>query len=235
MPPPKDPIKYEIWREKQSKSHKGQVAHNKGIPCSEEQKEKIRKKLIGLKQSDETKQKRSESLKGRFTGKEWSRYGIKDSDKTRERKSKSNKGKHHTEERKNNISKGRKGILVKEETKKKISNNLKGRFMGEESNGWRGGVMPLHKVIRGLWQMKEWTQKVFERDNYTDVITGLKSNNLNAHHIKPFNDIIKENNITTIEEAINCEELWDINNGMTLDRDNHMKLFHSNENIYKFV
>lgn len=27
---------------------------------------------------------------------------------------------------------------------------------------------------------------------------------------------MSENNITTVEEAINCDELWNINNGQTL-------------------
>lgn len=231
MPLPKDPIKIEEWKRKQSESHKGQIPHNKGIPCSEEQKKKISKKLTGLKQSEETKKKRSNSLKGRFTGETHRMYGKHLSEDHKEKISKNNIGKHnHSQETLEKIRKNRSGIPVKDETRKKLSNSLKGRFMREESNGWKGGVQPLHKAIRSLWQMKEWTQAVFERDNYKDVITGLRSENLNAHHIKSFNDIIKENNITTIEEAINCKELWDINNGMTLDRDNHMKLFHSNEN-----
>jgi hypothetical protein len=231
MPPPKDPIKYEIWRAKQIESHKGQIPHNKGIPCSDEQKEKIKQKLTGLKQSEETKQKRSKALKGKFIGEQHRMFGKHHSEETKEKISLNNKGKHnHSKETLEKIRINRSNIPVKEETKKKISDNLKGRFMGEQSNGWKGGVSPLHKQIRGLWQMKEWTKLVFERDNYTDVITGIKSKNLNAHHIKSFEIIIKENNIKSVEEAINCKELWDINNGMTLDRDNHMKLFHSNEN-----
>jgi group I intron endonuclease len=44
---------------------KGRTAHNKGIPLTDEQKENLRLKNIGKKQSVFTKNKRSEALKGR--------------------------------------------------------------------------------------------------------------------------------------------------------------------------
>lgn len=51
-----------------------------------------------------------------------------------------------------------------------------------------------------------------------------KGGNLNAHHWKEFAKIIEENNITTLEEAIDCEELWNINNGITLCKECHKEL-----------
>jgi hypothetical protein len=40
---------------------------------------------------------------------------------------------------------------------------------------------------------------------------------LEAHHYpKLFSQIIDEYKIKTIEEALSCEELWNINNGRTL-------------------
>ena len=44
-----------------------------------------------------------------------------------------------------------------------------------------------------------------------------------ADHIYPFSKIIDDFNITSIEEAISCEKLWDIDNGRTLCRDCHKK------------
>lgn len=102
---------------------------------------------------------------------------------------------------------------------------------GENASRWDGGITELHKLIRGCAKYKEWIKQVFERDNYKDVITGLRSQNLNAHHINPFSELLKTYNIKSLEDANNCKELWDINNGITLDRDNHMKLFHSSKNI----
>jgi hypothetical protein len=59
------------------------------------------------------------------------------------------------------------------------------------------------------------------------VITGEKGNgNLNAHHIKPLATIIEEYRITTLEQAMACEELWDVSNGITMLEVNHI-LYHA--------
>jgi hypothetical protein len=91
---------------------------------------------------------------------------------------------------------------------------------GQNSPQWKGGISPLHKVIRMSQEMVNWRMKVFERDNYQDWFSGC-SGDIVAHHIKKFSQIIKENKITTFEEALACPELWDINNGMTMLRVSH--------------
>ncbi|HNW65789.1 MAG TPA: hypothetical protein PKO10_01090, partial [Aliarcobacter cryaerophilus] len=45
---------------------------------------------------------------------------------------------------------------------------------------------------------------------------GQYGGKLHAHHKKPFSIILKQNNITTIKEALNCKELWKKSNGVTL-------------------
>ncbi len=100
-----------------SKTHIGQVAWNKGIPCSNETKEKLRKINLGKKQSPETIKKRVLKL-----------IGKKRTEETKKKMSKSamgNKrwlGKHHTEE-----------------TKKKLSKIHKGKRIGEDSPSWIDG------------------------------------------------------------------------------------------------
>jgi hypothetical protein len=43
-----------------------------------------------------------------------------------------------------------------------------------------------------------------------------KNLRLEVHHAKTFNDICKENNVTTVEQALACKELWDLNNGVCI-------------------
>ena len=79
-----------------------------------------------------------------------------------------------------------------------------------------GELTPLHKKIRHLSIYFNWRKAVFERDNFTCRECGKKSKNLEAHHVKYFKTIKSQYNIQTIDDAIACDELWDINNGLTL-------------------
>ena len=59
---------------------------------------------------------------------------------------------------------------------------------------------------------------MFKRDGYRCVECGASGSEtyLNVDHIKPYSQIIKENGIKTVEEALKCLELWGVNNGRTL-------------------
>jgi 5-methylcytosine-specific restriction endonuclease McrA len=52
------------------------------------------------------------------------------------------------------------------------------------------------------------------RDNYRCVICGDNSD-IEAHHVVALSILIDIYNITSLEEAHSCKELWDINNGET--------------------
>lgn len=93
---------------------------------------------------------------------------------------------------------------------------------GEAHWLYKNGLSPLYNKIRLIAQYKEWRSLVFKRDNYTCVECGGR-NNIHAHHIKTVREILEENNIKTIFEAKHCKELWDIDNGMTLCRQCHLK------------
>ena len=119
----------EETRIKMSKSHKGKIPPNKGIPMNEEQKKKLSESLKGrnvwnkgIPMSEEQKKKLSEINKGQIPP---------------------NKGKHHTEESKRKMSKSHKGIQAgekhpmfgkhhSEESKKKMSENRSGKCIGEK-------------------------------------------------------------------------------------------------------
>jgi hypothetical protein len=43
-----------------------------------------------------------------------------------------------------------------------------------------------------------------------------KSLRLELHHPKSFDDICKKNNVTTVEQALECTELWNTKNGISI-------------------
>lgn len=88
---------------------------------------------------------------------------------------------------------------------------------------WKGGITPLTRKIRALKEYSEWRLSVFIRDDFTCMMCSHKGGYLHAHHLKHFNEIITENKISSMEEAINCLELWFISNGITLCKKCHKK------------
>ena len=97
---------------------------------------------------------------------------------------------------------------------------------GENNHFWKGGKTKISQQIRTLVEYKMWRSKVFERDKYTCVQCGRKRKEgdrviVQADHIYPFSKILDDFNITSIEGAMSCEKLWDINNGRTLCVDCH--------------
>lgn len=111
----------------------------------------------------------------------------------------------------------------KPENRKKIRESR----LGEKSHFWKGGITPLRVQIYHLPEYREWRKKVFERDNYTCKVCGHRGGDIEADHIKSFSLIKFENNIVTTKDAVQCKELWDINNGRTL-----CKKCHKNTNNY---
>lgn len=95
-------------------------------------------------------------------------------------------------------------------------------MMGANNPNWAGGSRDIYKQIRSSFEYKLWRKQVFKRDNYACVFCGdSKGGNLEADHIKPFAVLLREFNINIFEEALECEELWDINNGRTLCKSCH--------------
>ena len=111
-----------------------------------------------------------------------------------------------------------------EETKAKISESHRGIELKENNPNWKGGVTSLYNQIRKSFVYRQWRSDVFTRDDFTCQECGQVGKNLNAHHIKSFFSIIRFYEITTIEQAFNCDELWNINNGITLCEECHYKL-----------
>ena len=99
---------------------------------------------------------------------------------------------------------------------------------GEKNPNWKGGKTKLSQQIRTSAEYSFWRIQIFKRDFFTCQHCGAKNKKgeryiFDADHIYPFYKILDDFNITSVEEAISCEKLWDINNGRTLCRDCHMK------------
>lgn len=120
-----------------------------------------------------------------------------------------------------------KGIPRSPEVILKISNAQLGKLnhqygkTKEFSSNWLGGVTTIYQTIRNSQKYSEWRTSIFERDNFTCQECHKTNCYLEAHHIKLFNLIIKENNITTFDQALQCEQLWDLSNGITLCKKCH--------------
>jgi hypothetical protein len=66
-----------------------------------------------------------------------------------------------------------------------------------------------------------WRLSILKRDNFTCRIchTSVKENKnlrLEVHHPKSFDEICKENNVSTVEQALECKDLWDLKNGISI-------------------
>jgi len=135
-------------------------------------------------------------------------------------------GKHHNRKTRLEMSKVKTGYIP-------WNKGIKcPQFSGDKHPNWQGGRTSLTIKIRGSFEYRQWRSDIFMRDNFVCQECGQISGNLNAHHIRPFSSIIQYYEITTIEEALNCEALWNINNGITLCEKCHKKIKSSrNKNL----
>jgi hypothetical protein len=114
---------------------------------------------------------------------------------------------------------------VKEEALKKKANDVVFDFKDDElSNNVRLSQAPsplLKLKIRYITKYLNWRLSILKRENFTCQIchTSVKENKslrLEVHHPKTFDEICKENNVSTVEQALGCDELWNLNNGVSI-------------------
>lgn len=102
------------------------------------------------------------------------------------------------------------------------------KISGDKSPRWRGGVTQIKSKLRSLPEYKSWRKSVYSRDKYTCQVCFDNKNRLEAHHIKHVSFIIKEYNIKTVHDVLNCKILFDISNGVTLCKKCHINI-HKND------
>lgn len=116
-------------------------------------------------------------------------------------------------------------ILKKYGVKRKQSESLKGKLVGEKNPNWKGGITKYDEYtesIKGFkYKMRIWSGKVLERDNILCRMCG-SDEKLEAHHIIPVRDS-------------GIEDLFNVNNGITICRKCHMKIhLHEYEYVKQF-
>lgn len=107
---------------------------------------------------------------------------------------------------------------------------------GKFAYNWKGGTTEILKRVQSTLKYRQWRSDVFTRDLFVCQDCGDKSGgNLEAHHIKQISLIFKENSINTYENAMECEELWNLNNGITLCKKCHKKTENWGRKSFKFL
>ena len=119
-----------------------------------------------------------------------------------------------TEERKRKIGNANRGRRHTEESKRKISD--------AKRDPTRTALSPLYFEIRYCYKARIWRKAILKRDKNKCQLCGQKRLKLDIdHYPKRFIDIVREANIKTIEQALDCVGLWNINNGRALCRKCH--------------
>ncbi|UHG93246.1 HNH endonuclease [Spirosoma oryzicola] len=100
-----------------------------------------------------------------------------------------------------------------------------GSFDGN-SPSWKGGMETPTRQIRGSKTYSDWRRGVLVRDRFTCQECGtkknVKGNPLHVDHIYPFRKLLADHNIFTVEQAEECPELWNLDNGRTLCKKCHL-------------
>lgn len=168
--------------------------------------------------NEETREKKRKSMIGKNLGKRHSEATKKILSEKRVGKTPWNKGLTMEDPRVRRNYESRsvklsfKGKTHTSETKTKIASSHR----GAKSHFWKGGASYLNHWIRSLSKYRQWRSDVFERDDFTCQACNQRGGKLNADHIKPLSVILAENKVVSVDMAIDCEEIWNLNNGRTL-------------------
>jgi hypothetical protein len=243
--PPKGAKLSESAKQKIREARLGKSSWNAGKHFSEESKQKMSIAKKGKTMSDEFRQQRSEIMKQKWadpnfrndmiekhTGENNCNFGKTFSEMSRERMSVA--AQNRSDEHREKLRQARVGKKASVETRTKMSES----HAGDKCQNWKGGITPVYKHIRGRLEYKRWCAELLKKHDYTDAFTGHKGGLLSCHHVLPVNVILRMNNATTIEQALECPLIWDVNNGIAILKYAHDKfhnLYGDDKNIYELT
>ena len=202
----------------------GTISPFRGKHHTEETKNKLRLQHLGMKASKQTKKKMSKLHKGLLLGEKSPMWGKHLSAETKEKLRQSSLGRKHRPESIEKIRKANTGKKRTDEMKKRISLAKMGINTGKNHPNWKGGITLLYTSIRTSTTYNLWRKAVFIKDHFQCQDCGkISSPDMNAHHLHPFIKLMRDYDIRSVGQAIKTEELWDINNGITLCYKCHKK------------
>ena len=99
--------------------------------------------------------------------------------------------------------------------------------LGAANPNWQGGKTRLSHACRHLLPYRIWRTTVFERDDYTCQLCGVRGGKLEAdHHPMQFSELLRLFNIQTVLCVIVCSDLWKPELGRTLCKPCHKDVTH---------
>lgn len=191
----------------------------KGIKFSKAHRKNLSAALKGLKRGPYSVAHRKK-ISASLLGDRHPMFGKVLSKKHKQKISRSLKGKMP----KNIVAGWNKGKKASSELREKLSKAHLGKMTGKDHPAWKGGITPLVIQIRRCVRYKKWAKACKIRDNFICQKCGQRGGKLETdHYPKSFADIFKKHKITSLEEAMLCEDFWDMSNGRTLCRKCHTK------------
>ena len=126
----------------------------------------------------------------------------------------------------------RKSKINNTELRNRISNSLIGRFVGENNPNYKGYTNE-KMIARGIF--KTISKRLIRNADYTCANCGQRGGDIETHHIKPFNIIMREfflttydGNIYTIyDQLMNYDDFVDESNMVVLCHKCHHDVHHS--------
>lgn len=130
-------------------------------------------------------------------------------------------GMHLSEDLKKRISVSEKGkkVVVTDEHRQNLSKATKGK---PKIWLWKGGRPqyskrhPLLYAIRNSDRYQKWRDAVCAKHGISPTYKGIQ-----IHHLITIVSILKANSVYSFEDALKCEELWNIDNGVPLMKGEH--------------
>lgn len=189
------------------------------------------------------RQKISQTLKGRMPKNLAFIHALKRTDEWKRKIGVASKGRKHSEVTKRKCGLANKGRKLTKEHREKLSANSPRYWLGKKREdmvgvkNWNYGKYgsqhsryveskktSLRKAVRQSKKYRDYKCEILRINNFQCAMCKKGSVYLELDHYPlGFAELFEKNNITTIEKALSCGDLWDLKNGRVLCQSCHEK------------